>query len=129
LVNLHLFGENPFDKSKTILDESEKWNVKIGGEKPVNLPDWKVVDVRFNAKDSRIYVNKGQYFEGVEKEVWDFMIGGYQVCDKWLKDQKKSDRCLSLDDLKHYMKIIVLIRETIRIMNEIDKIIPTWPME
>lgn len=129
LVNLHLLGENPFDKSKTILDEPEKWGVKIGGAKPENLTDWKVADVRYNEKDKRVYVNKGQNLEGVEKEVWEFMIGGYQVCEKWLKDRKKAERSLSTDDLKHYMKIVVVLRETIRIMSEIDKTIPSWPIK
>lgn len=129
LVNLHLLGENPFDSSKTILDDPNKWSVKIGGSAPVNLEDWKVADVRYDAKEKRVYVNAGQYFEGVEKEVWEFMIGGYQVCEKWLKDRKKAERVLSTDDLKHYMKIVVTLRETIRIMDEIDNAIPSWPMK
>lgn len=129
LVNLHLLGENPFDKSKTILDEPEKWGIKIGGEKPVNLPDWQVADVSYNEKDRRVYVNKGQYFEGVEEEAWEFMVGGYQVCEKWLKDRKKAERALSTDDLKHYMKVIVALRETIRVMKEVDRAIPAWPFK
>ncbi|KKU25425.1 MAG: hypothetical protein UX37_C0023G0015 [Microgenomates group bacterium GW2011_GWA2_46_16] len=129
LVNLHLLGENPFDKSKTIFDEPEKWGIKIGGAKPENLTDWKVADVHYNEKDKRVYVNKGQYFEGVEKEVWEFMIGGYQVCEKWLKDRKKAERSLSTDDIKHYMKMVVAIRETIRLMADIDYTIRKWPIE
>lgn len=127
LVNLHLLGENPFDSSKTILHDSSKWNIKIGGTAPANLEEWKITDVRYDPKEKRVYANAGQYFEGVEKEVWEFMIGGYQVCEKWLKDRKKAERVLSTDDLKHYMKIIVSLRETIRIMSEIDKAIPAWP--
>lgn len=129
LVNLHLLGENPFDSSKTILDESSNWNIKIGGTVPANLEEWKLADVRYDTKEKRVYVNAGQYFEGVEKEVWEFMIGGYQVCEKWLKDRKKAERVLSTDDLKHYMKIVVSLRETIRIMSEIDKAIPAWPLK
>ncbi|MDO8552617.1 MAG: type ISP restriction/modification enzyme [bacterium] len=129
LVNLHLLGENPFDASKTILDEPNKWNVKIDGTAPANLDDWKVTEARYEGKELRVYVNQGQYFEGIEKEVWEFMIGGYQVCEKWLKDRKKAERTLSTDDLKHYMKIVVSLRETIRIMGEIDKAIPTWPIK
>ena len=129
LVTLHLLGENPFDKSKTILDDSKKWDIKIGGVKPENLEDWKVTDIRYDEKVKRVYVNKGQYFEGIEKEVWEFMIGGYQVCEKWLKDRKKADCSLSTDDLKHYMKIVVAFRETIRLMAEIDRAIPSWPIE
>lgn len=129
LVNLHLLGENPFDSSKTILDDSSKWNIKIGGTVPANLEEWKVTDVHYDAKEKRVYINAGQYFEGVEKEVWEFMVGGYQVCEKWLKDRKKAGRALSTDDLKHYMKIVVSLRETIRIMGEIDRVIPSWPMK
>ncbi|MCX5831394.1 MAG: hypothetical protein NT140_05840 [Deltaproteobacteria bacterium] len=28
-----------------------------------------------------------QYFGGVPVEIWHFHIGGYQVCEKWLKDR------------------------------------------
>jgi type I restriction-modification system DNA methylase subunit len=67
-------------------------------------------------------------FHGVTEEVWDFHIGGYQVCHKWLKDRK--GRTLSKDDLAHYQKIVVVLNETIRIMQEIDEVIEAhlgWP--
>lgn len=129
LVNLHLFGENPFDKTKTIFDDKNKWSVKTGGTRHDDIDDWKVTDIRFDEIDKRVYVNPGQYFEGVEKEVWNFFIGSYQVCEKWLKDRKKSGRSLSKDELVQYMKIVVAIRETIRIMNEIDRVITSWPIK
>jgi len=130
LVNLHLLGKNPFDRSKTIFDNTSKWHLKVGGEKPVDLDDWKISDIkdRYDKKTKRIYVNTGQYFEGIEKEVWEFMIGGYQVLDKWLKDRKKAGRVLSPEDTIHYMKIVVSLRETSQIMKEIDKAIPKWPI-
>lgn len=129
LVNLHLLGENPFDKSETIFDDTSKWDVKTGGEKPENLDDWKVTEVRYDEKTKRVYVNSKQYFEGIEKEIWEFMIGGYQVLDKWLKDRKKAERTLSYDDQIHYLKIIVTLRETIKIMKDIDEAIPSWPIK
>ena len=58
--------------------------------------------------------------------VWEFHIGGYQVCEKWLKDRK--GRKLSYDDIQHYQKIVVALNETIRLMAEIDKLIPSWPI-
>ncbi len=67
-------------------------------------------------------------FHGVPEEVWDFHIGGYQVCHKWLKDRK--GRTLSDDDIAHYQKIVVALHETIRIMAEIDEVIEAhggWP--
>jgi hypothetical protein len=60
--------------------------------------------------------------------VWNFQIGGYQVCHKWLKDRK--GRTLSADDIAHYHKIVVALSETIRLMAEIDEVIEQhggWP--
>ncbi len=74
-----------------------------------------------------VYINKSQYFEGVPKEVWEFHVGGYQVCEKWLKDRR--GRQLSFDDLMHYQKVVVALKETIRLMEEIDRAIPGWPIE
>jgi predicted helicase len=77
-------------------------------------------------KEGRVYVNKEQHFEGVPPEVWNFHIGGYQVCEKWLKDRR--GRKLSSGDLEHYRKVVTAIKETIRLMAEIDAAIPKWPI-
>jgi len=34
-----------------------------------------------------------------------------------------------LDDLLHYQKIVVALIETIRLMAEIDEVIPSWPIK
>ncbi|HWP92860.1 MAG TPA: type ISP restriction/modification enzyme [Thermodesulfobacteriota bacterium] len=77
-----------------------------------------------DAKESlpRIYINNDQYFEGVRKEVWEYQIGGYQVCEKWLKDRR--GRRLSLDDIKHYCRVATAIQKTIDVQEEIDNIYP-----
>jgi hypothetical protein len=54
-------------------------------------------------------------------------VGGYKVCEKWLKDRR--GRQLSFDDLMHYQKVIVALAETRRLIEEIDKAIPGWPIE
>lgn len=80
--------------------------------------------------DSRIgciKINQTQYFDGVPLEIWNFHVGGYQVCEKWLKDRR--GRQLSYDDLTHYQKIIIVLKETIRLMKEIDQTIPEWPIK
>ena len=67
-------------------------------------------------------------FHGVPEEVWDFHVGGHQVCYKWLKDRK--GRTLSKEDIFHYQKIIVALNKTIHIMSLIDEVIHThggWP--
>jgi Type ISP C-terminal specificity domain/N-6 DNA Methylase len=86
-------------------------------------------------KEGRVYINKGeperkiagQHFEGVAPQVWNFHIGGYQVCEKWLKDRR--GRTLTYDDQLHYCKIVAALSETIRLMAEIDAAIPKWPIE
>jgi hypothetical protein len=60
-------------------------------------------------------------FRGVRETVWKFHIGGYQVCEKWLKDRK--GRKLLAGEIEQYNRIVVALSETIRIMGEIDHII------
>jgi predicted helicase len=74
----------------------------------------------------RVYVNKTQYFDNVPPEVWEFHVGGYQVCQKWLKDRK--GRTLSYDDTQTYRKITEALRRTGELMDQIDRAIPNWPL-
>lgn len=85
-------------------------------------------------KEGRVYINTsqtqaagGQYFEYVSPEAWDFHIGGYQVCAKWLKDRRR--RTLTYGDLQHYCKTVTAVAETIRLMADVDSSIETWPIE
>ena len=80
-------------------------------------------------KDGKLKINKTQYFDGIPEEVYNFHIGGYQVCRKWLKDRK--GRELTEEEIEHYQKIVVALNETIRIMVEIDAVIEGhggWPV-
>lgn len=57
-------------------------------------------------------------------------VGGYQVCQKWLKDRK--GRELSYDDMQHYKHIVAALSETIHLMSEIDSVIEKndgWPIQ
>jgi predicted helicase len=70
--------------------------------------------------DGKLYINKTQYFDSIPENVWNFYIGGYQVLDKWLKSRKKRE--LSVQEILHFIQIVEVLKETIRIMDEIDKI-------
>lgn len=77
----------------------------------------------------KIWINSTQYFEGIPKEVWEFHIGGYQVCDKWLKDRK--GRQLTYDDLTHYQLVVAALAATMKLMSNIDTAIDNhggWPI-
>lgn len=94
----------------------------IGGRSPhVEKISW---------SDNTVWVDKTQAtgFHGVPEDVWNFHIGGYQVCEKWLKDRK--GRVLSSNDIAHYHKIVAALSETIRLMADIDRVIDQhggWP--
>ena len=76
--------------------------------------------------EQRIHINKEQYFEGVAPELWQHMVGGYQVLDKWLKDRK--GRALTNDDVSHYRRVVRSLGETQRLMRAIDEAIGDFPL-
>ena len=82
-----------------------------------------------NAREGQRALKPGTVgFKGVPEKVWNFHMGGYQVCHKWLKDRK--GRVLSDEGIVHYQKIVIVLNETIRIMGEIDEAINRhggWP--
>ncbi|MBF0538527.1 MAG: N-6 DNA methylase [Nitrospirae bacterium] len=82
--------------------------------------DNKVLKLRYDNTQQHLHINVTQYFEGLSNDVWQYQIGGYQVCEKWLKDRK--ERTLSLEEIKCYCQIITAIQKTIKLQDEIDTI-------
>jgi predicted helicase len=117
-------------------DQDTFWKlVKLGGEiRQIHLLESPVVDKpisiypitgtnivgKVKYEDGKVFINETQYFEDVPEVAWNFYIGGYQPAQKWLKDRK--DRELQFDDIRHYLKIIVALTETDRLMKEVDEI-------
>ena len=114
LVDLHLMKSKQLNKLIT----------KMSGD-----GDNAVTEVTYNATEQRVYINKNRCFEGIVPDVWVFKIGGYQVLDKWLKDRKKAKRTLSFDDVLHYQKVVVALKETMQLMVDIDQLIPGFPIQ
>lgn len=120
LVALHLM-ESP---------ELKKHITKWKGE----TPSGEIEKITYS--DNTVWIDKGKTegFLGVPEDVWNFHVGGYQVCEKWLKDRGpkggKPGRRLSAEDIEHYQRVVVSLNETIRVMGEIDKVIEKhggWP--
>jgi predicted helicase len=105
LANLHLL------KSSELDSPIAKFQGKGGN---------RVEKLRY--EQGELFINNEQFFEGITPEVWEYQIGGYQVCDKWLKDRKR--RSLSLEEIKHYCKVVTALEKTIEVQAEIDKIYP-----
>jgi predicted helicase len=88
-------------------------------------------------ENGKVMINPSCHFEEVTPDVWGFYIGSYQVCCKWLKDRAGKGgknphpgRVLTDDDIMHYRRITVAIKETMRLMAEVDKVINKhggWP--
>ena len=73
---------------------------------------------RYEKEIERVYINTTQYFAPVPLEVWEYTIGGYQVCAKWLKDRR--GRQLTLDEIQTYCRIVTALARTIEVQEEID---------
>ena len=122
LVSLHLMESSKLDDSITEIIGSGEYRLE-----------------KVSYSDETVWINKAKTrgFRGVMEEIWNFHIGGYQVCEKWLKDRQakggknpRPGRVLTDKDINHYQKIVVALSETIRIMEEIDKVIEAhggWP--
>ena len=63
-------------------------------------------------------INRAQYFGPISPEIYAYRIGGYQVCDKWLKDRK--ERRLELNDIRTYCQVVTAIGITLEIQQELD---------
>jgi predicted helicase len=114
LVALHLMESPKLDKLIT--------------EFPVKGDD-EVEKVQYTENDQRVWINPKQYFGGVPKTVWEFHVGGYRVCEKWLKDRK--GRKLTYEDIEHYQRTVSALSETRSLMVQIDALIADhggWPL-
>ena len=122
LIGLHLLESPMLDDYITNLVGSGDFNVE-----------------KVSYANETVWINKAQTqgFRGVKEDVWNFYIGAYQVCQKWLKNRQakggknpRPGRVLSNEDIDHYQKTIVALSETIRIMAKIDEVIEAhggWP--
>jgi len=111
LVDLHLLRSSKLDPPIARFQSEGDNRVQTGKK-----------GLRYEPNAQWVYINEEQYFEGVPVEVWEYQIGGYQVCHKWLKDRK--DRCLTLDEIKIYCRIVTALAKTIAIQAEIDTLYP-----
>lgn len=113
LMELHLL-------QKTSASLRPKFSVQ--GDNEIEKPRFEKCDDK-----GRVWINATQYFDGVSFETWGFKVGGYQVCEKWLKDRK--GRQLDFADIQHYGAIVAALTQTRTLMQEVDAIVDgkLWP--
>jgi len=74
--------------------------------------------LRYADDEERVYINATQYFAPVPADIWAYQIGGYQVCEKWLKDRQ--ERRLVFDDIIAYCRIVTALGRTMALQQQID---------
>jgi predicted helicase len=107
LIDTHLLKHDYYDSELAIYE--------VEGDNRVDK-------IRYDENNSRLYINKEQYFENVPKEVWEMEMGGYQVIKKWLQYRKKDEVNLSYKDRAHLQKVIRALDESLSIVAEIDQV-------
>jgi hypothetical protein len=65
-----------------------------------------------------VWINQSQYFENVPAEVWNYCVGNYCVCQKWLKVREGTT--LNRQSIQDYQRLVMLVSETIDLMNNVD---------
>jgi len=109
LINLHLMKEMP--------------NLSIEPESDSDV-DNTIGTVKF--RDNRLYINKSTYLtvlngDPITEEDLNFKVGTRKVLLNWLKSRK--GRTLAPDDYDTIAYILYAIRETKRIMKDIDEVL------
>jgi len=75
-----------------------------------------------------IWINSDSCFGQVSRAVWEYEVGGHQVCRKWLKDRR--GRQLTTVEIDQYRHLIWAVVETLEVRDNIDRVIAAnggWP--
>ena len=104
IIGLHLMRGEIESITEPLFDEPQNRNERI--EK-----------IAYNAEQKRLYVNESLYFSNVSAQVWGYKIGGYAVCEKYLKSHKGEAL-----DYAHFERIITTLHKSIEIESRIAEI-------
>ena len=63
------------------------------------------------------FSDKGQYFENISSEVWNFRNNSDLICQNWLKAHNGIS--LSNEDTQKYEHILMLLKEMLKLMEDI----------
>jgi len=66
--------------------------------------------------------DKTVVFEEVSSDIYNFEIGSYRPIEKWLKYRIKDAVPLTFTDLNHLKNMIIAIKNTISVMEEIEEL-------
>ncbi|GAA8372971.1 hypothetical protein HpNP24_12820 [Helicobacter pylori] len=119
LIGLHVLNEESLNYSFEKLKDAtigESYYKEAHERNPI------IKKPSHNEPEQRLYINHSAYFRGVNKEIHDYMIGGYCVLDKYLKSHK--DEPCNFD---HVSNIIKVIARTIEIQKTLGFLMSDLP--
>ncbi len=105
LIGLHVLNQESLNYSFEKLKDAT-----IGESGYIEAHERNPIVSKPSHNEQRLYINHSAYFSGVNKEIYDYRIGGYCVLDKYLKSHK-NEPC----DFDHVTRIIKVIACTIEI--------------
>ncbi|WQX54751.1 N-6 DNA methylase [Helicobacter pylori] len=105
LIGLHVLNQESLNHSFNKLKDAT-----IGESYYKEAHDRIIKKPSHNESEQRLYINHSAYFSGVSEEIYNYMIGGYGVLDKYLKSHK-NEPC----NFDHVSNIIKVIARTIEI--------------
>ncbi len=113
LTDLHLLKEDLEDKDiKAIFNDNLDSFVIEKIIKPTNTDDF--LTLKTNNGDIQ--------FKGVSSDIYSFEIGSYKPIDKWIKYRIKDKVELDLQAIKHIKNMVISIKQTMKIMSELEKL-------
>ncbi len=107
LIGLHVLNQESLNYSFEKLKDTtigESYYIEAHERNPI------IKKPSYNEPEQRLYINHSAYFRGVSEEIYNYMIGGYGVLEKYLKSHK-NEPC----DFDHVSNIIKVIARTIEI--------------
>ncbi|GAA8231643.1 DNA methyltransferase [Helicobacter pylori] len=99
LIGLHVLNQESLNHSFEKLKDAT-----IGESYYKEVHDRIIKKPLHNEPEQRLYINHSAYFRGVSEEIYNYMIGGYGVLDKYLKSHK-NESC-NFDHVSNIIKVI-----------------------
>nr|WP_276205438.1 type ISP restriction/modification enzyme [Helicobacter pylori] len=104
LLGIELIGLHVLNKESLNYSFDKLKDATIGESYYKEAHDRIIKKPAYNEPEQRLYINHSAYFRGVSQEIYDYMIGGYSVLDKYLKSHK-NEPC-NFDRVTNIIKVI-----------------------
>jgi len=122
-----LYDKETFDKYKEIgkeLVELHLMKKDFSISPQVEGDELTVEKVKYDKKKQGVWINKTTILLSIPEEVWEYKVGGYRVIEKYLKGRKRRE--LTLEEIEHIYKVVEIIKRTIELVKELEKIKPRF---